>query len=245
MKDKYNILVVDDDPYVLDAFQVILDGMENCNFFSAASFSHAKEIIESEIINLAFLDIVLPEIDGYEICKYLKNHHNGHKAYFILMSADKNHLLDRIKAYKVGAQEFLAKPFDLKEAELIIMSKIEFYLQTKDQPIDPTIITSGKFLIDDKTKKVMMGKEEVNLTSMEYNLLKFLLLNPEEFLELDKIITGIWREDNQSSSTADNARHLIGKLRVKIEKDSKNPVYLVNSKRNGYIFYPSGAPTVY
>lgn len=244
MKDNYNILVVDDDPYVLDAFQVILDGMENCNYYSACSFSQAKEIVDKEVINLAIVDIILPETDGYEICKTLKKHPNVSKAYYILMSADKHHLLDRIKAYKVGAQEFLAKPFDLKEVELIILSKIEYHLQTIDQPVDSNIITLGKFLIDDKTKKAKLGREEIDLTSMEYNLLKYLLNNPEEFLDLDKIIHGIWGDDHQSS-TSDNARHLIGKLRTKIETDPRDPIYLVNSKKNGYIFYPSGAPTVY
>src|SRR5918911_273422 len=111
MKDKYNILVVDDDPNVLDSFQVLLDGMENCKFYQASSFSQAKNIVDKEVINLAMVDIILPETDGYEICKTLKKHPNAAKAYFILMSADKQHLLDRIKAYKVGAQEFLAKPF--------------------------------------------------------------------------------------------------------------------------------------
>ncbi len=244
MKEKYNILVVDDDPYILDSFQVILDGMDNCNLYSACSFSQAKEFVDKSVINLAIVDIILPETDGYEICRTLKKHPNSSRAYYILMSADRHHLLDRIKAYKAGAQEFLSKPFELKEAELIIMSKIEYHFQTKDFPVDSTVITLGKFLIDDKTRKAKLGKEVLELTSMEYNLLKYFLYNPEEFIELDKIIEGIWGEDNQSS-TADNARHLIKNLRGKIEPDTANPKYIINSKRSGYIFYPSGAPTVY
>jgi DNA-binding response OmpR family regulator len=243
MNEKYNILVIDDDPYILDSFQVILSDMENCNFYCAASFNQAVEIVDKSVINLAIVDIVLPEIDGYEICRNLKKHPNAAGAYFILMSADRHHLLDRLKAYKAGAQEFMSKPFELKEVELIIMSKIEYHFQTKDQTSENTIITLGKFLIDDKTKKVMLGKEKIELTHMEYNLLKFFINNPEEFLELDKIVPAVWGEDNQSS-TGDNARHLISKLRNKIEEEPKTPIYIVNSKRNGYIFYPSGAPTV-
>ncbi len=242
MQDKFNILVIDDDPYVIDAFELILEDMDNCNLFSFVSFSQAKELVNKEKINLALIDIVLPEIDGYEVCRILKQHQNANKAYFILMSADKHQLLDRIKAYKVGAQEFLSKPFDLKEVELIILSKIEFQQQTKDKTFEETenFISVGKFLLDEKKRVATLGNTPLDLTKMEYDLLKFLISNPEKNLDIDDIIAGVWRD--LKHATSDNARSLVHRFRTKIESDPKKPYYLINSKTSGYIFYPSGSP---
>src|SRR5690606_37778383 len=146
MNPKYNILAIDDDPYILDALQVVVEDIEDCQFYSAVSFKKAEEILNNKIINLAMVDIVLPEIDGYEICKALRSNPNSKKAYIILMSGDKNQLLDRIKALRVGAQEFLSKPFDLKEVELIINSKIEFHNQIINKDKEQSHITTvGKF----------------------------------------------------------------------------------------------------
>ena len=129
------------------------------------------------------------------------------------MSLDKNNLLDRIRAYKVGAQEFLSKPFDLKETELIIRSKIEYYHQNKSE-IDPTSkVTSGKL------QKIILGDENVEVTAMEYNLLKYFIDNSEKLIELTDIAKQICQDT--SKSDLENASSLIYRLRSKIETDPK------------------------
>ncbi|MFN8576872.1 MAG: winged helix-turn-helix domain-containing protein [Candidatus Sericytochromatia bacterium] len=159
------------------------------------------------------------------------------KSYCILMSSDKKHLLDRIKAYKVGAQEFLQKPFDLKEAELIVRSKYDFYLQSKGET-ENDLFTVGKFTVNMRNQQIILNEKNMELTQLEFNLLKFFLMNPEKKLDLNDIVREIWGEFTEKSF--ESARALIFRLRSKVEPDTKNPIYITNKKNVGYIFYPSG-----
>jgi two-component system response regulator VanR len=239
MENKYNILVIDDDPLITDAFRVIFEDMENCRFYPAHSFNRAKEIVDETGINLAIIDIVLPEADGYEICRLFSQHPNCSGAYFMLMSADKHHLHDRIKAFKAGAQDFIAKPFDLLEVELMIKRKINYQLKSKEaETVVKSVVSAGKFLLDDVLKKVMIGENEIEVAPMEYKLLKFFLENPVRQVEINELITKVWGGVHKTS--AESVRQMVYKLRNKIEKESKTPVYLANAKNCGYIFYPEG-----
>lgn len=241
---RYNILVVDDDPRVIESFELIGGELDNCQFFCTTNPSDATKIVNENIINLMIVDIVLPNTSGYDVCMELKKHPNSTKAYCILMSSDRNQLLDRIRAYKVGAQEFLNKPFDLKEAELIIRSKVSYFIQnednTKEKSENSGIFTSGKFLVSERNQQILMGDKKLELTSLEYNLLKFFILNSERFLDLNDLVKGIWSDINQTST--ENVRTLIFRLRLKIEPDPKKPIYITSKKNVGYFFYPSGEP---
>ena len=237
----YNILVIDDDPDIIESFNLISTEFKDCKFFCFTKPSQGIKIADYTIINLLIVDIVLPDTTGYDVCKEIKLKPNASKAYCILMSSDKNHLLDRIKAYKVGAQEFLHKPFDLKEAELIVRSKYEYYVQNKGE-LSSDIFTIGKFLVNTKSQQISIGETIIELTPQEFNLLKFFLLNPEKALDLNDIVRDVWGEFTDSSF--ESARSLIYRLRMKIEPDYKNPTYITNKKNVGYIFYPSGMPII-
>jgi len=237
----YNILVIDDDPQIIESFELIGTELEDCKFFCFTKPNQGIKIVDHTIINLLIVDIVLPNTNGYDICKEIKLKPNASRAYCILMSSDKNHLLDRIRAYKVGAQEFLHKPFDLKEAELIIRSKYEYYLQNKGE-INTDVFTIGKFVVNNKYQQINIGEKSIELTPLEFNLLKFFLLNPEKRLDLNDIVRDVWGEFTESSF--ESARSLIYRLRTKIEPEPKNPIYITSKKNVGYIFYPSGVPII-
>lgn len=238
----YNILVIDDDPHIIESFELIGTELEECKFFCYTKPSEGIKIVDHTVINLLIVDIVLPNTTGYDICKEVKQKPNGAKAYCILMSADRNKLLDRIRAYKVGAQEFLDKPFDLKEVELIIRSKVEYYNQNKDSVNQDNFFTVGKFLVNNRLQQISIGDEAIpNLTSLEFNLLKFFILNPEKSLDINEIVKEVW---SNSQPSFEGARSLIYRLRTKIEPDPKNPVYLISKKHSGYIFYPNGIPLI-
>lgn len=240
MQNEYNILVIDDDPFIIDAFRVIFEDMDNCTFYPSLNFQQGKKIIEEKIINLAIVDIVLPDSDGYEICRFIKKEPNSSNAHIILMSCDKNQVLDRIMAFKVGAQDFISKPFELLEVELMIKSKIEYHLKSQRTASDKPILSSGKFLIDSALKQVKIEQNEIDLAPLEYKLLTFFLSNTEKLIELDEILVNVW--GGRYETSPENVRQRIFKLRKKIEKDPGNPVYLVNAKSSGYIFYPEGKP---
>ena len=244
MANKYNILIVDDEPDVLDIFEVIIEGIEECKLFTAINFAKAKDIVSKNVINLAIIDVVLGETDGYTVCKALSEIPNAGEAYFILMSSDRYHLIDRIKAFNAGALEFLSKPFDLKEVELIINSKIKFFNKIKSpepKPENQYILTAGKFLIDDRIQNLVVGDQVISLSNNEYNILKFFIKNQERIIPIEEININLW--DN--CTTPENIRSVIHRLRTKIEHNPQKPLYIVNAKGTGYIFYPTGDPPTY
>ena len=236
MVKKINILAVDDDPNILDSFRVLMEDNNDAVLLPSASFDQAKNICQNNAIDLAFIDVVLPEVDGYEICKTLKNNSNASKAVFVLMSAEKHYLVDRIRARKVGADEFLLKPFDLFEVDLIIKNKIK-RLQDK---INPNIINSGNFSVNKIDDTLLFSGKEINLTTLESDLLAYFLQHPEKFIQVNEIIENVWLE----KVTDGNVRQAIFYLRLKIEPDPTNPIFLVSERLRGYIFYPQGIPVL-
>lgn len=238
----HNILVVDDDTHVIESFELIVGELNNCKLFYTTKPENAPKIVLENKIDLLFIDIVLPNTTGYDVCKELRVLSNASKAYCILMSSDRKQLLDRIRAYKVGAQEFLIKPFDLKEVELLIKSKIEFFIQnnTNNQEKEKSYLnTFGKFILDEKNQEIKIGKQKLDLTPIEYSILKFFLSKDSEIIEIEDISKKVW-EEGSYQLTAENFRTHIYRLRQKIEPDPKNPIYLVSKKNLGYIFYCTG-----
>ncbi|MFN8671092.1 MAG: response regulator transcription factor [Candidatus Sericytochromatia bacterium] len=231
-----NILIIDDEPDILDSFEIIANTLEEANFFLFNKYnSKVKEIINKNIIHLIILDLKPPNINGYDIYKELKLHPNIEGSYFILMSSEKKELIDRIKAYKAGCQEFLQKPFDLKEMELMLKSKINFF--TRDSSLTKeNIQIAGDFYIDTYKKEIFLLKEKLELTSMEYDLLNFFILNSERIFTTEELIQKIWKEPTNH----ENLRIFIHRLRSKIEKNNTVPNYIINKRNTGYIFYPNG-----
>src|SRR6476619_951267 len=120
------ILVIDDDITVLEIFEIISLTQKDLIIFTASDYETAKEIVNQNIISLIIIDIVLPGTCGYQIYKLLSQQPNSQNAYYIFMSAEKNKLENRLKGYTEGAHDFIIKPFDIKEIEMKLKSKIKF-----------------------------------------------------------------------------------------------------------------------
>lgn len=226
----YNILVIDDDISSLEIFDLLSSFIKKCNFFNICDLSMIKDIIDNNFFDIIFLDIVLPETNGYEICKMLKEHQNTSDAYYIFMSSHKSKLTDRIKALDIGGNEFLVKPIDIKELEINIKNKISFI--NKFNKTTGTSIVKKDFIFDQEFKNILIKGNKVELTNLEYKFLSFMYENKGKVLDTDQILRNIWGSTYTTSS--DNLRGLIAKLRNKIEKDPQNPVYLINAKNKGY-----------
>jgi DNA-binding response OmpR family regulator len=240
MKAKYNLLVIDDESSVLSLFNTLSLTMRDINIFTVSSLSDAIPVISKSLINLVILPDILPGINVYKVIDELLTYPNTACAYYILMFNEKSQLHDRVKAYSSGVQDFFFKPFDLKEIELLITSKINFFKKNKKffGGQAENLFRTGDFVLDKNMKKVLVKGREIVLTGFEYSLLKFFMANPEKVLSINEISVNIW--ENNDKPTRDSARALIYKLRVKIEDNYKVPYYLVNAKSSGYIFLPEG-----
>lgn len=240
-KRKYNILAVDDDVSIIKIFESVGELLENCNIFTAVDYKTAFEIVKNNIIHIIFIDIVFPENrdGGYDIGKKFQEIQNTSASYYIFMSSEKNELVNRLKAYTSGAQDFISKPFDISDIEILIKSKTEYFEKRKILLSEPDLnIKLGLFSLDSMLKTLTIGNKKINLTVLEYKLMEYFVSNSEKACTIQDIIDGVW--ENSDKTTPDNARTFIYKLRVKIEENPKQPVFIVNSKSHGYIFYPFG-----
>lgn len=249
------ILVLDDDPYMLDVFKLIGDSLPDCSLHTAINLRKARKIVEAAPIDLVCLDLVMPENSGFDVLAELKHHPHTAAAYFILMSAEKQQLLDRMRSYQLEAQDFLSKPFDIHELELKLRSKIKYLQNLKAAarvatqqavpapaaagPAKTGIRELGRFTLNPDLRRICYDGQELALTPSEYRLMHYLLAHPETVLTTEQIIETVWEQKIDTSTSTDlNVRSLVHKVRHKIEPDPAKPIHLVNSRSNGYVFYP-------
>ena len=240
------VLVIDDDPSTLELFDLIEELLTNCQILTSVNFENAKLFLEQHRIDIVILDIVLQQTTGYEICKILQAHPHTKNAYYILMSGERNQLIDRIRVYNHCVQDFILKPFDLQEISLMLASKIDYLTRFKHEKQIPSEKTQNKslsvgdFELDSKLKIVLLNSKIIELTSMEYNLIAYLLEFPETVFTAEQLLEKIGGLTHPAYKTIDsNVRYLIYRLRQKIEKDPSHPLYLVTARNKGYIFYPA------
>lgn len=225
-KDKnFNVLIIDDDPIILEAFETIIEDLVDCKFFGAVTFNQAKEIISENKIDLAVIDVILPETDGYTISEFLNQQKNSLRAYKILMSCDKKTTLDRVKAFQIGAQDFIEKPFDFYEVLLLLKSKIEFLISCSEN--------TNKVVLN-KNRTVSIRGKTITLTGQEFNVLNYFDKQPGQLISQEELLKNFWADQ----ASIENIRLIIFSLRKKIEVNPTKPEYIINERNRGYIFYP-------
>ncbi|MEZ0374190.1 MAG: two-component system response regulator, partial [Candidatus Sericytochromatia bacterium] len=153
----YEILVIDDDPYILDVFDLMGETLPDCRIRTAVNYRKAQELMEVAPLHLVLVDTVFGdnENEGLRILSELRKHPHGSKAYYILMSAHKHGLVDRMRAYHLGAQDFISKPFEIRELELMLQSKLTFFRNLTGPPQSSSRRQQvGKFCLDHALKRL-------------------------------------------------------------------------------------------
>ena len=219
------ILVVDDETEIADLIEVYLKN-ENYTVFKFYTAQEALNCIETTPIDLAILDIMLPDIDGFTLCKKIREHHT----YPIIMLTAKDAETDKITGLTLGADDYITKPFRLKE--LLVRIKSVFRRYNNDS-------TDGKIKVKDlvvntNEAKVYKNGNEIVLTAMEYRLLLILLNNRGCVLSRTQLLENIW--DVAGDFVEDNTLTVyIKRLRDKIEENPTEPEYIKTIRGLGYI----------
>lgn len=243
MKQERHILAIDDDVYTLEVFDVIGQALSQCQMHTVPSFEKSKPIFETTPMDIVILDILLPEQNGFEICRFFKEHPHTANAYFIFMSAEKHHLLDRLRAYSLSAQDFIVKPFEIEEVHLLLKSKLEYihksFADKSPLGIQP-FLRLGQFTLDKHLHTIYFDRKTIPLTPMEYELMKFFFEHPNIIWTAKDLMEKLWGQSCSPYQTIDTSsvRTLIRKLRHKLEDDPENPTWLVTVKSGGYLFHP-------
>ncbi len=219
-----NILLIEDD---LDMQELLKDYLKNYDFNVTAyanPLEALKELQENKNYDLVVLDLMLPNLDGFDVCKKIREYGNIP----IIISSARGNLGDKVAAFEYGADDYLAKPYEPKE--LII--RINAILRRVSNQVTKKSI--GEFEIDEDKMEISQEEHLLSLTKIEYEIFLFLLNNPNKVLSRESIAQYLGSEyKNIKDRTID--MH-ISNIRNKIFDDPKAPQYIKSIWGVGYKF---------
>ena len=216
----YHILICDDEQDIVNALKIYLSNPD-FKLFEANTGLQALEVMAHEDIHLILLDIMMPEMDGISAMVKIREQSN---VPIILLTA-KSEDTDKILGLNTGADDYITKPFNPVEVTARVRSQLRRYTQLGTINMDSdTIFRTGDLCINDDEKSVTVDGDPVKLTPMEYNILRFLVINAGRVFSIEQIYENIWNEEaiGVENTVAVHIRH----IREKIEIDPKNPRYL-------------------
>ena len=216
------ILVLEDDPELNRTISSVLE-RDGYRIFSAYSCKEAKEIAENDTLDMAVLDINLPDGDGFWFCRWLKDRNQVPVLFLSARDLEE----DMLKGYDLGAEDYLTKPFSI----IILLKKIALILSR--EPKNSNIYDDGFLRIYFELGKIQKGKEECPVTPTEYRILKKLIQNKGRLLTYSLLLDSLWEEGVQLMDKHALAVN-INRLRKKIETEEHS--YISNVYGMGYIW---------
>ena len=231
---KQRILLVEDEEHLMEAIMLNLE-MEGYEVIPATDGLKAIKYFKSAKYDLVILDVMLPEMDGYNVCKNIRieNQHTP-----ILFLTSKNTTQDKVEGLKIGADDFMTKPFDLEEFLLRVQLLIKRTKRFSNENLHTDLFSFNGFVINFQTYEVYKSDVVlVQLSKKEVQLLKLLSERANEVVSRDSILENVWGyEVYPTSRTIDN---FILNFRKYFEENPKNPKYFHSIRGVGYRFSPS------
>ncbi|MEN2741012.1 response regulator transcription factor [Microbacterium sp. X-17] len=223
MQTGARITVVEDDPAVRT---VVADHLRaaGCEIQQFSDGAAAWEGVQARMPDLLILDRMLPGIDGDELCRRIRERSRVP----IIMLTALDSLEHRIEGLEHGADDYLGKPFSLRELQLRVNAQLR-----RSSAAVPLTFTAGRFRIDPAHRRVWAGEKEVALTAREYELFLYLVRNPDRVVSREEILREVWQWAFGDASTV--TVH-VRRLREKIEPDPRIPSFLHTEWGAGYRF---------
>jgi DNA-binding response OmpR family regulator len=221
------ILIIEDEESILMALEDNLK-LEGYEVTSALDGEKGLEAAREKSHDLIILDIMLPKMNGFDICRTLRS---GGIATPILMLTAKSQEVDKVLGLELGADDYVTKPFSSRE----LLARVKALLRrSKTKEPDVESFTFGDFEVDFKKYEVKKGGRPVSLTALEFSLLQFLVKHSGQVVKRDAILDAVWGNDVfVQPRTVD--KH-IAELRRKLEDDPPNPKHIVGVRSVGYKF---------
>ncbi|MEG1789188.1 MAG: response regulator transcription factor [Oscillospiraceae bacterium] len=223
-----NVLVCDDDHDIVAALKIYLSSEEH-TVFSAQTGREALDCLRDNSIDLVLMDIMMPEMDGIAATAKLREDYN---IPVILLTA-KSESSDKVLGLGIGADDYVTKPFDPAELLARVKSQLRRYTRLGgEKKANSETLSSGGIELDDAAKTVEVDGAGVNLTPIEFSILRLLLRNPNRVFSSAQIYESVWNDTaiGSESSVAVHIRH----LREKIEINPGDPRYIKVVWGQGY-----------
>lgn len=224
------VLVVDDEKTIRDFVRRNLE-VRDFGVVTANNGIDALTIFNTQNIDLVILDLMMPRLDGLETTRRIRQHSTV--PIIILTALDEES--DKIRAFELGADDYLTKPFGV--GELLARVKAVIRRTTWAQtPIRQGRIAHGEISVDMARHEVTVRSQKVNLTPTEFDLLVYLMEHAGQVLPHEAILKNVWGPEYGEET--EYLRVYMGHLRQKIEKDPTKPEYLLTERGIGYRFEP-------
>lgn len=225
-----NILLVEDEENLALGLEYNLSA-EGYNVKWAKDGREALKLFEENEFDLVVLDIMLPYFNGFEIAQKIRE---THPRMPILMLTARTQIEDRVKGLELGADDYLTKPFHLKELLLRIKGMLKRKSWYQKVVIENPVYKFGNNEINFENLKCTKGKKEFQLTSYEAMIMKYLIENKDKVVTRKELLENVWNMNPDiETRTVDN---FIARLRKHFEDDPSNPKYIVSVRSAGYMF---------
>lgn len=229
-----NILVVDDDEKIVKFLRLNLSG-EGWSIITARDGAEALQVVDKDPPDLILLDMMLPKVDGFEVCRRLRQ---WSQVPIIGVSA-RGDMADKVKCLDLGADDYITKPFGIDELIARVKAVLRRNKIDDSTPARP-YFKCGSLKVDFVARRVTLAGKEVKLTPTEYNLLRELVLNAGQILGYRDLLERIWGPEYKTEK--EYLHVYIGHLRAKIEPDLGDTAQIVCVQGVGYRFQGQGIP---
>jgi two-component system KDP operon response regulator KdpE len=225
---RLRILIVDDELAIIKFVRANLeaDGFET---LAAIDGVEALDTVEKELPDLLVLDIMMPKMDGFEVCRQLRE---WSQMPIIMLSA-RGDEEDKVKCLNLGADDYISKPFGVSELTARVRAVLRRTNALDITPAQP-FFTEGILSFDFVKRRVTVAGNEVRLTPTEYTLLKELVLNAGKVLTYTQLLNRVWGPEY--GEEREYLHVFIGRLRAKLEPDPTHPIHIVTVPAVGYKF---------
>ncbi len=224
-------LVVDDEIHIRRMVDVSLTQLGH-EVYTAEDGTGALQLASQKHPDVIVLDVVLPDMDGFQVCQKLRADPDLHAVPIIFLTG-KDQLPDKVQGFVIGGDDYLTKPFQLKELELRVEALLRRSRPTRES--SPSHLRVELLSLNLHTFTVRVGEaEQVLLTPVEFQLLEYLMRHSGQVISVQELLEAVWK---YYPGTGDPAlvRMYVRKVRAKIEPNPKEPIFLQSVPRHGYL----------
>ena len=222
------VLVVDDEKLIVKGIRFSLE-QDGYDVDCAYDGEEALKLARNCEYDLVLLDVMLPKMNGFEVCQQIREFSDMP----IVMLTAKSEDMDKILGLEYGADDYITKPFNILEVKARIKAIMRRTAKRQEEA-GSTYVVKGAMKIDCESRRVFIGEKEINLTAKEYDVLELLAMNPNKVYSRDNLLDLIWGYDYPGDARTVDVH--IRRLREKIEINPSEPKYVHTKWGVGYYF---------
>jgi two-component system phosphate regulon response regulator PhoB len=185
--------------------------------------------LEQSRPDLILLDVMLPDVDGFELCRQIRQSPALGRTPVLFLTARSDEV-DRVLGLEIGGDDYMTKPFSPRE----LIARVKAHLRREEMDTEPPAAVIGPFRLDRTARRMFQGEREISLTSTEFNLMEYFLTHPGRAYSRDQLLEAVWGESRYVTPRTVDVH--VRRLREQIEEQPDNPRYLTTVRGFGYRF---------